>query len=79
MNGIKVEARGLQQRLDELTDLEQRQLPYVIALSLTETAKQVKDRLELEMRTVFDRPTRWTLNSLRLFPLRKTSQSPASG
>ena len=71
MNGIKIEAKGLQDRLDELTDLEQKQLPYVVALALTQTGQQVKDRLELEMRTVFDRPTRWTLNSLRLFPATK--------
>lgn len=68
---IKVEATGLQDRLAELTDLERNQLPYATALALTETAKKVKERLEGEMRTVFDRPTPYTLNSLRLFPATK--------
>lgn len=68
---IKVEATGLQDRLAALTDLERNQLPYATALALTETAKKVKERLEGEMRTVFDRPTPYTLNSLRLFPATK--------
>lgn len=68
---IKVEATGLQDRLAELTDLERNQLPFATALALTETAKKVKERLEGEMRTVFDRPTPYTLNSLRLFPATK--------
>lgn len=68
---IKVEATGLQDRLAELTDLERNQLPYATALALTETAKKVKERLEGEMRAVFDRPTPYTLNSLRLFPATK--------
>ncbi|MBX9754654.1 MAG: hypothetical protein K2X80_07870 [Pseudomonadaceae bacterium] len=69
---FKVEAKGLAERLTELTDLERTQLPWATALALTETAKCVKDRLEGEMRTVFDRPTRYTLDSLRLFPATKT-------
>lgn len=68
---IRVEAKGLQARLDELGDLERNQLPFAMALALTETAKLVKERLEGEMRTVFDRPTRYTLSSLRLFPATK--------
>ncbi|SDJ60807.1 hypothetical protein [Pseudomonas indica] len=67
---IRIEATGLRERLDDLKDLE-RQLPFVTALALTETAKLVKTRLEDEMRSVFDRPTRWTLDSLRLFPATK--------
>ncbi|MDP2244027.1 hypothetical protein [Pseudomonas sp.] len=68
---IRIEVKGLQARLAEITDLERNQLPYATALALTETAKQVKERLEGEMRSVFDRPTSWTLNSLRLFPATK--------
>ncbi|MDP3848613.1 MAG: hypothetical protein Q8R10_19515 [Pseudomonas sp.] len=68
---IKVEASGLQAQLLALSELERNQLPYATALALTETAKCVKERLEGEMRTVFDRPTRYTLDSLRLFPATK--------
>jgi hypothetical protein len=68
---IKLESRGLADGLAELTDIERNQIPYATVLALTETAKLVKDRLEGEMRTVFDRPTPYTLDSLRLIPATK--------
>jgi len=68
---IKIEARGLNERLDMLTDLERNQIPFAMALTLTQTAKMVERRLVDEIRTVFDRPTRWTTNSLRVFPATK--------
>lgn len=68
---IKITAHGLTDQLAELTDLEQRQIPFATALALTRTAQDVKSAIEAEMPTVFDRPTNWTLNSLRLIPARK--------
>lgn len=68
---IKITAYGLTDQLAELTDLAQRQIPFATALALTRTAQDVKAALEAEMPKVFDRPTRWTLNSLRLIPARK--------
>jgi hypothetical protein len=65
---IKVQARGLADGLAELTDIERNQIPFATVLALTETARLVKARLEDEMRTVFDRPTPYTLDSLRLIP-----------
>jgi len=40
--------------------------PLVLAKSLTATAKVVKEGLRDEMKRVFDNPTPWTLNSLRI-------------
>ncbi|WP_311968904.1 hypothetical protein [Pseudomonas baltica] len=68
---ITVQARGLADNLSELTDIELRQIPFATVLALTETAKLVKARLEDEMRSVFDRPTPYTMNSLRLIPATK--------
>lgn len=68
---ITVQTRGLADNLSELTDIEQRQIPFATVLALTETAKLVKARLEDEMRSVFDRPTPYTMNSLRLIPATK--------
>jgi hypothetical protein len=68
---LKITAQGLTDQLSELTDLEQRQIPFATALALTRTAQDVKAAIEAEMPTVFDRPTNWTLNSLRLIPARK--------
>jgi hypothetical protein len=49
-----------------LTRAQKEQLPFAIALALTETGKDVKDAAVAEMTRVFDRPTPFTLNSLFL-------------
>lgn len=56
---------------DELSSLGQDQIPFAAALALTRTAQGVKEVLVTSMRTVFDRPTPYTLNSLRVFPATK--------
>ena len=61
---IKVTFTGMRERLQTLDRLEREQLPYAAALSLTATAQEVKKALVEEMKSVFDRPTRWTLNSV---------------
>ncbi|MBW5416122.1 MULTISPECIES: hypothetical protein [unclassified Pseudomonas] len=68
---IKVESSNLGSQLAFLTDLEQNQLPYAMALALTRTAQEAKAAIEQEMQSVFDRPTRYTMNSLRLIPAKK--------
>jgi len=47
-----------------LSNLAQRQVPFATALALTRTAKFVESKIKEEMPRVFDRPTRYTLNSL---------------
>lgn len=61
---FEVTFTGLRERLQSLDRLEREQLPFAAALALTTTAQDVKEALVDEMRTVFDRPTRFTLNSL---------------
>lgn len=49
-----------------------KQVPFALATALTRTAQNAKRSIEAEMPRAFDTPTRWTLNSLRLEPARKT-------
>ena len=67
---LRVDASGLEQQLAQLDSLND-QLPFATALALTWTAQSVAEHLQGEMRTVFDRPTPYTLNSLRVFPATK--------
>lgn len=68
---FEVTFTGLRERLQSLDRLEREQLPFAAALALTTTAQDVKEALTEEMRTVFDRPTRFTLNSLFVEPATK--------
>lgn len=68
---IQVTFKGLRERLQTLDRLEREQLPFAAALALTTTAQDVKKALVDEMKTVFDRPTRFTLNSLFVEPATK--------
>jgi len=68
---FKLQASGLADGLADLTDLERNQLPFATALALTETAKLAKQAIETAMPTVFDRPTPYTLDALRLIPATK--------
>lgn len=47
------------------------QMPYATAVALTRTAQHTRDKIEREMGSVFDNPTRWTLKSIRIKPARK--------
>lgn len=85
---VKVTFTGLRERLQTLDRLEREQLPFAAALALTGTAQDVKAGLVDEMKSVFDRPTRWTLNSVFIEPATKEKmearvwlkdQDPGSG
>lgn len=65
---FKVSADGLRGQLALLEDLEQKHIPVATVLALNQTAYDLRDRLRQEMEQVFDRPTRYTLNSLKVFP-----------
>jgi len=67
---IRIRAAGMKDEQQRLARVE-RQIPFATALGLTRTAKIVESELVAEMAGVFDRPTRWTLNSLRVFPAKK--------
>lgn len=56
---------------DTLTDFQRTQLPFATARALTDCAKLARKAMQGEMRRVFDRPTPFTLNSLRVQPATK--------
>ncbi|MGD0274967.1 MAG: hypothetical protein ABSB79_02755 [Syntrophales bacterium] len=64
MAGISVKITGLQEVRESLMPLFKEQLPFAMAVSLTKTAQGVQVRLIDEMKTVFDRPTPYTLGAL---------------
>lgn len=46
--------------------LDQRQVPYAASIAINDCLKLGDKAVEEEMKRVFDRPTRWTLNSYRV-------------
>lgn len=51
-----------------LTDAQRKQLPFATMLAMTKTAQDVKVAELSVMKQVFDRPTPYTLNALRVVP-----------
>ncbi len=62
---INVQVQGIDEVIRAFGALGERQAPYAMARTLTDTAKLDRVALKDEMRTVFDRPTPYTLNSTR--------------
>jgi hypothetical protein len=56
--------------------LQAREVPFATVFALTKTAQDIRDAEYRAMRAVFDRPTRFTLNSLFVRPA--TRQSPSA-
>ena len=60
------------ERLDrKLNNIHKKQIPFAAAKALTEVGKKIKQAEVNQMKRVFDRPTRFTLNSLFLKPATK--------
>jgi hypothetical protein len=57
--------------LKRLNKLDQRQFPFVVALAMNRTMRTVKTDLRVEMARVFDKPTPFTLNSMRVLAATK--------
>lgn len=57
----------------KLTGFTNDQLPFATAMALTKTAYDVKEDLVREMKSAFDRPTPYTLNSLYVRGAKKTN------
>lgn len=68
---LRISTQHVAQLKRRMSDIERRQLPFATAVALTRTAKVVEAAEIAEMRRVFDRPTRFTLNSLFVRPARK--------
>lgn len=60
-------ANELRRELDHIS----KQIPFATAVALTRTAQKVSVALREDMASSFDRPTRWTLNSLRVESAKK--------
>ena len=71
---LSADLRPLLKKLDTI----QRQIPFVIASALTKTAVRVKPEIQKEMTKVFDRPTRYTLNSVFVTPAKKKDENPTA-
>lgn len=56
----------------------QREIPFVIASSLTKTALKVRPEIRKEMERAFYRPIRYTLNSIFVKPAKKTDENPTA-
>lgn len=63
---MNIDIRADVAQAQRLLGEQQRQVPFVLSLTLNRTAQDVRKAEQSEMRTVFDRPTRFTLNSLFL-------------
>lgn len=70
-----VEVRGLANIVSGLGELSDRQMNFAIAKTLTNIASIAKDNTADEMKTVFDRPTPFTINSLRIKSATKSDLS----
>lgn len=57
--------------LPKLSAVGSRQAPFVVAMALTRTGKLAQEEIKKAMPQVFDRPTRYTLNSTYLRPATK--------
>jgi len=60
-----------------LRDLGTNQVPFAMVAAMTRAAQAAKADLQAALATSFDRPTRWTLNSLFLEPATKKQPQAA--
>jgi hypothetical protein len=56
----------------------ERDIPFLVASALTQTAKDVLEAEQEKMRDVFDRPVPWTLNSMFVRPALKGDAQPVA-
>lgn len=64
---ITIDLREFKTNMDKAAS----QIPYALALAATRTGQKALPLVQAEIRSVFDRPTPWTINSLRLKPATK--------
>lgn len=74
---ISIKFEGMQEVKAALAGME-RQIPYALANGLNSTARYVKDAVTTNMHRVFDRPTPYTLKSLKMTPAKAPRTITAS-
>ncbi|MFQ5736622.1 MAG: hypothetical protein ACE5GY_07135 [Thermodesulfobacteriota bacterium] len=63
---VSFDLEGVEELARELDDMGKRQMPYATKEAINATAKRIVKAEQGTMKQVFDRPTRWTLNSMRI-------------
>jgi hypothetical protein len=64
MIDFNIKTTGVDKALAQLEAVAPKQIPFILALSLTETARDVEFVLKREMQRRIDRPRQFTINSL---------------
>lgn len=67
MEGYSIKVSGLEEALGSINQLAGDLPGRAIADALNHTANQVRQQLQAEMASVFDRPTPFTINAVRIF------------
>lgn len=57
----------------DLNRFQREHVPFATVMALTWTAKDVAEEHRRALPSIFDRPTRWTMNSLQVTPANKTT------
>lgn len=68
---VRLTATGFDALHRNLNGLAKSQLPFAAALALTNTAKAIREAEVAEVKSVFDRPTPFTLNAFAVVPATK--------
>lgn len=61
---MEIVLEGIQELMQDLTELEKRQLPFALSKAINDTATQIRKDETQEMERALDRPTKYTLGSL---------------
>lgn len=61
---IRLDIRGLPEVQRMLRNLATEQMPFAVSTALNTVAFKAKDAIQAEMKTVFDRPTPWTIRQV---------------
>lgn len=59
-------SQNIDRLVQQLDSVQARQIPYALSRALNDTAQDVVEAERQHMGSVFDRPTRWTLNAFRV-------------
>lgn len=64
-DGLRLDIKDDIKRLsNRLSNIQRKEIPFAVELALNKTARGLKSAQSKEMRSVFNKPVRWTLNSL---------------
>ena len=76
---ITMDVRGMPEVQAALRNLAVEQLPFALATAMNTTAFKVKDALQAEMRSVFDRPTPWLIRQVAVAKATKQNLTAVVG